>query len=88
MSLRQDRDRREAAREAAIERSKVVRQFDNRVAELFAEGLSVRETARRLDCSPAKVQASRVWLMLDGIGAGHLRNVSSTVRILREAANG
>ena len=88
MSRHQDSTRREAAREAAIERSKEVRRFDNRVAELFVEGLSVRETARRLECSPTKVQASRVWLQLDSIGVGHVRNSPVAVRALREAANG
>lgn len=84
---RREAERRQEARDAAIERSKEVRRFDADVARLFAEDKSVRETAAILSCSPAKVMASRVWQTLES-GAGHVRNNSAAVRVLRAAANG
>lgn len=85
---RREAERRQAAREAAIERSKEVRRFDSEVARLFVEEKSVRETAAILGCTPKKVMASRVWQTLERIGAGHVRDNSASVRVLREAANG
>jgi hypothetical protein len=64
MSKREDEARREDARDAAIERSKAIRQFDNDVARHFAEGLSVRQSAEQLGCGADKVQASRTWQTL------------------------
>lgn len=64
MSRREDERRKEDAREAALERSKRVRQFDHDVARHFSEGLSVRESARQLARSETSVKASRTWQTL------------------------
>lgn len=61
MSERQDAERREQARMAALDRSKEVRRIDNEVARDFADGKSMRESAIRLGVSKKRVWASRVW---------------------------
>lgn len=74
MSARIDAERRAAAREAAIQRSKRQRLFDAEVAKAFVDEEPVRATAQRLGVSVRKVMASRVWQHLE-TGRAHRRGV-------------
>lgn len=85
MSRASDAERKEIAHEAALERSKRVRRFDGRVAELFAEGRSVRESAAILGCTRKKVEASRAWQTLT-TGRNTWRTGKTTGRLTTRAA--
>ena len=80
MSRREDAARRDDARDAAIERSKAIRQFDNDVARHFAEGLSVRQSATQLGRSVDSVQASRTWQTLS-TGWAHRGDMKARGRV-------
>lgn len=91
MSRAADAERKELAVEAAVARAKERLLFGQQVLRYFLDNLSVRETAKALGCSKAKVEN---WRAILGLQTGRntwrkgktTGRVASRSSVAREAA--